>query len=183
MEISYANEFSSSPPFSYMQHLKSDVVADLTLEIWSYVRLKGSNNSRGVPQGSCFGKVLFTLYTPDLLDCVTHCAAHAYADDLRLHLSFCQCALGRLSGLYRFRSLLPQAAELQRINTLILSVFHYCYPAYGNSILKEDAAAEKIQKNADHCIAFRSQFKQTRQGCLLIVQQTVYCLWRLCVEH
>ncbi|KAG8320601.1 hypothetical protein J6590_064925 [Homalodisca vitripennis] len=39
-------------------------------------------------------------------------------------LSFvCQSALGRLSGLYRVRSLLPQAAELQLFSTLL----HPCY--------------------------------------------------------
>ncbi|KAG8323371.1 hypothetical protein J6590_006382 [Homalodisca vitripennis] len=29
-----------------MQHLKSDVVVDLTPEFWSHVHLKGSKNSR-----------------------------------------------------------------------------------------------------------------------------------------
>ncbi|KAG8263463.1 hypothetical protein J6590_032153 [Homalodisca vitripennis] len=54
-------------------------------------------------------------------------------------------ALGTLNGLYRFRSLLPQTSQLQLVNTFILSVFYYCHPVYGNSILKEDA--ERIKKS------------------------------------
>src|SRR5436190_8665987 len=55
-----------------------------------------------------------------------------------------QRSLGRLRGLYRFRSLLPESAKLHLMQSLVLSIFYYCYPAYGNSISREDKA--RIQK-------------------------------------
>ncbi|KAG8252275.1 hypothetical protein J6590_061181 [Homalodisca vitripennis] len=68
------------------------------------------------------------------------------------HVTCLPARLGRLSKPYRSRSLLPQAAELKRINSLILSVFYYCYPAYGNSIFKDDA--ERIQKMQNTAFSF-----------------------------
>ena len=46
--------------------------------------------SHGVPQGSCLGPLLFTIYASKLLEVIKTCLpiAHAYADDSQLHLSF-----------------------------------------------------------------------------------------------
>lgn len=44
--------------------------------------------SRGVPQGSVIGPILFTLYASKLLTCVRHCKYHVYADDTQLYYSF-----------------------------------------------------------------------------------------------
>uniref|UniRef100_A0A1B6LAL7 Reverse transcriptase domain-containing protein n=1 Tax=Graphocephala atropunctata TaxID=36148 RepID=A0A1B6LAL7_9HEMI len=182
---------------------------------------------RGVPQGSFLGTILFTLYSADLSSCVSHCKAHAYADDCQLHFSYefdsidqvfagvnsdlerlddwsqkhglklnaekcmvlhiaspticqkillgdthiklgdkeltvkdtvktlgvvldrgltfldhithvSQLALGRLRGLYRYRSILPEFAKLQLVQSLVLSVLYYCFPAFGNSITGEE---------------------------------------------
>lgn len=194
--------------------------------------------SRGVPQGSCLGPLLFTLYTADLSSCVSHGNVHSYADDCQLHFSYAiesadrafagvnsdlvrvgewsrkhglklnaekcmvlhiaspaalqtmatrdmhvklegnhlrvsdsaktlgvvldsgltfsdhithvsQVALGRLRGLYRYRNILPEAAKLQLVQLLVLSVLYYCFPAYGNSITKvEMSRLQKLQNTA-----------------------------------
>ena len=47
--------------------------------------------SLGVPQGSCLGPLLFTIYASKLFEVVKTCLpiiAHAYADDSQLYLSF-----------------------------------------------------------------------------------------------
>jgi hypothetical protein len=59
-----------------------------------------------------------------------------------------QRALGRLRGMYRFRDLLPEPAKLQLAQALVLSVFQYCYPAYGNSISREDKGRIQRLQNA-----------------------------------
>lgn len=202
---------------------------------------KARFKSRGVPQGSCLGPILFNLYTSDLPHCVSKGTVHMYADDCQLHLAYnpekmetaiyqlnsdlqnvhlwsasnglklnvSKCsvlhtapvnlvqalsvrgvtvelngeslavcekvktlgvvldrdltfsdhvtysmhrALGRLRGLYRFKSLLPEYAKLRLIQSVVLSVFSYCYPAYGNSISKGDIS--RIQKLQNSTIRF-----------------------------
>ena len=46
--------------------------------------------SHGVPQGSCLGPLLFTLYVSKLFDIIKHHLpdARAYANDTQLYLSF-----------------------------------------------------------------------------------------------
>ncbi|CAG9137745.1 unnamed protein product [Plutella xylostella] len=42
--------------------------------------------TRGVPQGSILGPILFILYSSDIIKCIKYCKYHIYADDLQLYL-------------------------------------------------------------------------------------------------
>ena len=44
--------------------------------------------SRGVPQGSILGPMLFLIYTSDMEQAVTGCGMQRYADDTQLHIKF-----------------------------------------------------------------------------------------------
>lgn len=48
---------------------------------------KSLSVSRGVPQGSILGPLLYTLYANDLPDKLKYCNIHMYADDVQLYIS------------------------------------------------------------------------------------------------
>jgi hypothetical protein len=47
-----------------------------------------SRVTRGVPQGSILGPILFILYTADIIHSIENCSYHLYADDLQMYISF-----------------------------------------------------------------------------------------------
>jgi hypothetical protein len=57
--------------------------------------------TRGVPQGSILGPILYILYSADIAREVKHCEHHLYADDMQLYLSFavsdCAGAMAKLT--------------------------------------------------------------------------------------
>lgn len=98
-----------------------------------------------------------------------------------------QRALGRLRGLYRFRSLFPESAKIQLINSLILSSFYYCYPAYGNSISKEDK--ERIQRLQNSAVRFIFNLRRFdhvssfREDINMLPMDTMCRMFSSCMVH
>lgn len=66
---------------SYIRNRQQKVCIDN--ESSNYITLKS-----GVPQGSILGPLLFTLYSSQLIKCLSHCQIHFYADDAQLYHSF-----------------------------------------------------------------------------------------------
>ena len=104
------------------------------------------------------------------------------------HVTHCiQRALGRLRGLYRFKTLLPETAKLQIIQSVVLSNFYYCYPAYGNSISKEDTG--RIQKLQNTAIRFVYDLKRVdhvspfREVSNLALMETACRVQTCCMIH
>lgn len=234
------------------------------------------HKSRGVPQGSCLGPILFNLYTADFPTSVKSCKAHIYADDCQLHLSYepeiaahaieqinsdlrsiaewsednglklnvgkCSVlhvipqdllnalsdsgvgvrlgsesltirdsvktlgvvldkdltfsdhvshsvrrALGRLRGMYRFRDLLPESAKLQLAQSLVISVIQYCYPAYGNSISREDKGRIQKLQNAVLRFAFNLRLSDHvspfREATNMLLMEDVCRIMTCCQIH
>ena len=98
-----------------------------------------------------------------------------------------QRALGRLRGLYRFRDLLPESAKFQIMQSLILSVFYYCYPAYGNSISCGDIERiQKLQNSAVRLIFNLRRFDHVspfREAVGLLPMETVCRIQTCCMIH
>lgn len=61
--------------------------------------------------------------------------------------------VGRLRGQYRIINQLPESSKTQLVQFLIIYKFQYRYPAYGNSISKEDI--DGIQQVSERCCSFR----------------------------
>lgn len=104
------------------------------------------------------------------------------------HVTYaCNRALGRLRGLYRYRSLLPESAKIKLIQSLILSVFYYCYPAYGNSISKEDRCRiQKMQNTAIrfvYCLKKHDHISYFRNAANLAPMDTVCRIMTCCMVH
>ena len=78
-------------------------------------RSEKSRLSFGVPQGSCLGPVLFTIYVASLFQIINHYLpeAHGYADDHQLYLAF------------KPDSLASQDSAVQAIEAFIKDVPHW----------------------------------------------------------
>ena len=98
-----------------------------------------------------------------------------------------QRAVGRLRGLYGFISSLPELAKLQLMQSLVMSMFYYCYPAYGNSISKEDSLRiQRVQNSAiryvfslrrfDHVSSYRKEIN-------MFPMETVCSMMTNCMVH
>jgi len=98
-----------------------------------------------------------------------------------------QKALGRLRGMYRFKDLLPEHGKIKLIQSLVLSLFYYCYPAYGNSISKEDMVRiQKLQNTAIRFVYGLKRFDHVssyRQAANLPLMEDVCRVLTGCVVH
>ena len=71
----------------------------------------------GVPQGSIFGPVLFTIYVNDLLSVLKRCLSASYVNDCKLYLSFSPAEL---------------TTSISALNEDLMRISHWCYK---NSLL------------------------------------------------
>lgn len=85
--------------------------------------------TRGVPQGSILGPILFILYSADIVKSISNCKFHLYADDLQIYTSFkpehTDLAVETLN------QDLDQIAQWARINSLVLNPIKSKYLVLG----------------------------------------------------
>ncbi|XP_046674545.1 uncharacterized protein LOC124363340 [Homalodisca vitripennis] len=101
------------------------------------------------------------------------------------HVTFSvQRALGCLKGLHRYRTLLPECAKMQIMQSMVLCVFNCCYP---NSTTKEDAGRiQRLQNSAIRFIFSLSKFDHvspSRKDANIIAMQDVCRMMTCCMVH
>lgn len=80
--------------------------------------------------------------------------------------------------------MLPEAVKLQLMQSLVLSVFCYCYPAYGNGISKEDSQRIQRNQNVNFCFPYSlrrfDHVSPYREDANPLPMETV---WRVLARH
>ncbi|KAG8268997.1 hypothetical protein J6590_011608 [Homalodisca vitripennis] len=76
---------------------------------------------------------------------------------------------------------------MQIMQSMVLSVFNYCYPAYGNSITKKDAGRiQRLQNSAIRFIFSLNKFDHvspSRKDANIIAMQDVCRMMTCCMVH
>ncbi|KAJ8732388.1 hypothetical protein PYW07_014987 [Mythimna separata] len=75
--------------------------------------------SRGVPQGSILGPLLYILYSADIVNSFQHCRYHMYADDIQLYTSFKPVDLKE--AVDKMNADLDRVVEWSNANALVLN--------------------------------------------------------------
>lgn len=92
--------------------------------------------TRGVPQGSILGPILFILYCADIIKCLKKCRYHLYADDVQVYISFKPEDFE--SAVEDLNKELGAIAEWSDKNCLVLNPSKTKYMLFGTERMKRD---------------------------------------------
>lgn len=87
--------------------------------------------TRGLPQGSILGPLIYSLYSADVTQCIHHCKYHIYADDIQLYISFNPSKIHEAVNL--LTNDLNRIAEWAESNTLVLNAEKTKFMVLGTS--------------------------------------------------
>jgi hypothetical protein len=137
--------------------------------------------TRGVPQGSILGPLLFILYSADIINCIKFCKYQLYADDLQVYISF--HPEDTVSGVVMLNEDLKRLSEWSASNSLVINPRKSKYIVLGSvkqtnniiakcpSIVIQDTIVERVDEARnlglllDTNLRFESHVAETVRNC------------------
>lgn len=142
------NEHALSWFDNYLSHRQQ--IVRLTIDNGNTLLSDPLPVTRGVPQGSILGPLLFIIYSSDLTHEIKHCKFHCYADDVQLYISVPPC--NTTVALHKLNKDLDNIAAWSDRNALVLNPSKSKFMVLGTK-----NQIKKIINNSDLTLTINSQ--------------------------
>lgn len=174
--------------FNSYLHLRSQIV-EITGNDGKTSSSSCQYNIRGIPQGSILGPILFILYSADIINKITHCQYHIYADDLQVYFHFLPADTDQ--AVIKINEDLDNLAEWANINCMLLNPTKSKYMVMGTK-KQVDVIMQQNPQIAIQCNPIESVTEARNLGLLMDnhlhfehhIQEAVRnCMYRLRVLY